>query len=184
MTKNGYGRGFRRAQVPGRRTLELRTLEEDGWRRLHEELGGAPRTTRNVRGGVGVTCVSLQKGCRLTVGLETTAGRAFSTASRGAARGDLGKLRAAQQADNVATGQADDFWASKVVATLRGPPLRTDLAPHRGDPLGCIDSISTQRTGSLYGFAAERLPRRREGRAHKTESRCLPSDLLEWRRAH
>ena len=64
---------------------------------------------------LGVTAYLFRKG-EADRRAETTAGEAFSTAARGAARGTL-ELRAAQQA-YVATGQADDFWASKVVATL------------------------------------------------------------------
>jgi len=98
---------------------------------------------------LGVTAYLFRKG-EADRRAEAAAGEAFSTAARGAARGTL-ELRAAQQA-YVATGQADDFWASKVAATLgslrdRLTSLRT--AAGSSDARAQIDAA----TGSLDDFA-------------------------------
>lgn len=120
---------------------------------------------------LGVTAYLFRKG-EADRRAETTAGEAFSTAARGAARGTL-ELRAAQQA-YVATGQADDFWASKVVANLgslrdRLTSLRT--AAVSSDARSHIDAA----TGSLDDFAQMD---RRAREYVRTGQKVVASDLI------
>jgi hypothetical protein len=120
---------------------------------------------------LGVTAYLFRKG-EADRRAETTAGEAFSTAARGATRGTL-ELRAAQQA-YVATGQADDFWASKVAATLgslrdRLTSLRT--AATSLDARSHIDAA----TGSLDDFAQMD---RRAREYVRTGQKVVASDLI------
>jgi hypothetical protein len=120
---------------------------------------------------LGVTAYLFRKG-EADRRAETTAAEAFSTAARGAARGTL-ELRAAQQA-YVATGQPDDFWASKVVATLgslrdRLTSLRT--AAVSSDARSHIDAA----TGSLDDFAQMD---RRAREYVRTGQKVVASDLI------
>jgi hypothetical protein len=118
---------------------------------------------------LGVTAYLFRKG-EADRRAETTAAEAFSTAARGAARGTL-ELRAAQQA-YVATGQPDDFWASKVAATLGSLRDRlTSPAPRRSrrtpDPKSTRDRILMISRRWIGG---------RGIRAHRPEGRRL--DLI------
>ncbi len=120
---------------------------------------------------LGVTAYLFRKG-EAGRRAEAAAGEAFSTAARGAARGTL-ELRAAQQA-YVATGQADDFWASKVAATLgslrdRLTSLRT--AAGSSDARAQIDAA----TGSLDDFAQMD---RRAREYVRTGQKVVASDLI------
>ena len=120
---------------------------------------------------LGVTAYLFRKG-EADRRAEAAAGEAFSTAARGAARGTL-ELRAAQQA-YVATGQADDFWASKVAATLgslrdRLTSLRT--AAVSSDARAQIDAA----TGSLDDFAQMD---RRAREYVRTGQKVVASDLI------
>ena len=120
---------------------------------------------------LGVTAYLFRKG-EADRRAEAAAGEAFSTAARGAARGTL-ELRAAQQA-YVATGQADDFWASKVAATLgslrdRLTSLRT--AAVSSDARSHIDAA----TGSLDDFAQMD---RRAREYVRTGQKVVASDLI------
>jgi hypothetical protein len=120
---------------------------------------------------LGVTAYLFRKG-EADRRAEAAAGEAFSTAARGAARGTL-ELRAAQQA-YVATGQADDFWASKVAATLgslrdRLTSLRT--AAVSSDARSQIDAA----TGSLDDFAQMD---RRAREYVRTGQKVVASDLI------
>jgi hypothetical protein len=120
---------------------------------------------------LGVTAYLFRKG-EADRRAEAAAGEAFSTAARGAARGTL-ELRAAQQA-YVATGQADDFWASKVAATLgslrdRLTSLRT--AAVSSDARAQIDVA----TGSLDDFAQMD---RRAREYVRTGQKVVASDLI------
>jgi len=120
---------------------------------------------------LGVTAYLFRKG-EADRRAEAVAGEAFSTAARGAARGTL-ELRAAQQA-YVATGQADDFWASKVAATLgslrdRLTSLRT--AAVSSDARSQIDAA----TGSLDDFAQMD---RRAREYVRTGQKVVASDLI------
>ena len=120
---------------------------------------------------LGVTAYLFRKG-EAGRRAEAAAGEAFSTAARGAARGTL-ELRAAQQA-YVATGQADDFWASKVAATLgslrdRLTSLRT--AAVSSDARAQIDAA----TGSLDDFAQMD---RRAREYVRTGQKVVASDLI------
>jgi len=120
---------------------------------------------------LGVTAYLFRKG-EADRRAEAAAGEAFSTAARGAARGTL-ELRAAQQA-YVATGQADDFWASKVVANLgslrdRLTSLRT--AAVSSDARSHIDAA----TGSLDDFAQMD---RRAREYVRTGQKVVASDLI------
>jgi hypothetical protein len=103
---------------------------------------------------------------------ETAAAEAFSASARTAARGTL-ELRAAQQA-YVATGQADDFWASRVSTTLgtlrdRLTSLRT--AATSADAKTHIDTAA----GSLDDFAQMD---RRASEYVRSGQKVVASDLI------
>ena len=121
---------------------------------------------------LGVTAYLFRKG-ETARRAETAAGEAFSTAARGAARGTL-ELRAAQQA-YVATGQADDFWASKVASTLGSLRDRLTVAPHRRRSRRTPDPKSTQRPDPSM------ISRRWIARAReyvRTGQKVVASDLI------
>jgi hypothetical protein len=103
---------------------------------------------------------------------ETAAGEAFGTTARAAARGTL-ELRAAQQA-YVATGQTDEFWGSRVSATL-------DTLRERLSSLRSAASSTEARThvdaaaGSLEDFAQMD---RRAREYVRTAQKVVASDLI------
>jgi hypothetical protein len=120
---------------------------------------------------LGVTAYLFRKG-QTDRRAETTAGEAFSTTARGAARGTL-ELRAAQQA-YVAAGQGDDFWASRVTKTLES--LRDGLTSLRTAAVSPeAKSQIDAAAGSLEDFAQMD---RRAREYVRTGQKVVASDLI------